>query len=204
MFSIWFALLLCTASANKLVLRDLYVPNNCERKVVVGRGVWINYAMAIAESSEYGTKGEIVDTEFEIKPYHFIPGQEEVIEGIDKGVLGMCVGGKRLMIVPPHMSFTSNEKQNIVARNATLKIVVVVKQVMEELKHQNVFEMVDIDGSMDLTKDEIEAFFKKRNKNVPSALWETEDTNNDGVISWSEFRGPKGIKKRSKHKNKNI
>ena len=37
------------------------------------------------------------------------------------------------------------------------------------------------------------AFFKKQGRDErPEGLWEKEDKNEDGVISWEEFSGPKG------------
>jgi hypothetical protein len=43
-----------------------------------------------------------------------------------------------------------------------------------------------------LDKDEIEKYFENNGYDVPAELWEREDTNKDGVISWEEFSGPKG------------
>ena len=44
-----------------------------------------------------------------------------------------------------------------------------------------------------LSKEEVLAFFKKQGRDeLPEGLWEKEDKNEDGVISWEEFSGPKG------------
>tara|TARA_B110000008_G_scaffold7792_1_gene7600 strand:+ start:327 stop:575 length:249 start_codon:yes stop_codon:yes gene_type:complete len=42
-------------------------------------------------------------------------------------------------------------------------------------------------------KDEVENFFKDRGHEVPLELWTTEDKNDDGIISFDEFTGPKGL-----------
>lgn len=42
-------------------------------------------------------------------------------------------------------------------------------------------------------KDEVENFFKDRGHEVPLELWTTEDKNNNGIISFDEFTGPKGL-----------
>ena len=52
---------------------------------------------------------------------------------------------------------------------------------------------LDVDEDAKLTKEEVLAFFKKQGRDeLPEGLWEKEDKNEDGVISWEEFSGPKG------------
>ena len=41
-------------------------------------------------------------------------------------------------------------------------------------------------------KEEVEVYFKKMGADMPEELWESEDTDKDGFISWEEFTGPKG------------
>lgn len=56
----------------------------------------------------------------------------------------------------------------------------------------NFFTQIDLNQDGVLDKDEIEKYFKDNGYDVPAELWEREDTNKDGVISWEEFSGPKG------------
>jgi hypothetical protein len=56
----------------------------------------------------------------------------------------------------------------------------------------NYFSRIDTDGDGNLDKAEIEAFFALQDKPVPDGIWESEDKNSDGQISWDEFSGPKG------------
>jgi hypothetical protein len=55
----------------------------------------------------------------------------------------------------------------------------------------NLFAIIDIDGSRTLSALEFQAFFHLENKQIPDDLWGLEDSNGDGVISLSEFSGPK-------------
>jgi hypothetical protein len=52
--------------------------------------------------------------------------------------------------------------------------------------------MIDTNGDGFLSGEEIEAFFGQQGRPVPDGLWENEDKNGDGSISWEEFSGPKG------------
>lgn len=54
--------------------------------------------------------------------------------------------------------------------------------------------MVDTDGDKVLTKDEYKDYFKKigGGADLPDELFNKEDYDGDGVISWDEFSGPKG------------
>lgn len=58
----------------------------------------------------------------------------------------------------------------------------------------NLFKTLDVtpeDGQ--LSKDEVMAFFKSQGKDeLPPGMWESEDKDGNGFISWEEFSGPKG------------
>merc|ERR1739846_233793 len=56
----------------------------------------------------------------------------------------------------------------------------------------NYFAMIDTDEDGKLSGTEIEAFFGQQGRPVPDGLWEAEDKDGDGFISWEEFSGPKG------------
>lgn len=46
-------------------------------------------------------------------PYEFTIGKGEVVQGLDKGLIGMKVGEKRKLVVPPELGYGSEEKENI-------------------------------------------------------------------------------------------
>ena len=56
----------------------------------------------------------------------------------------------------------------------------------------NYFDMIDTNSDGFLDKEEIDAYFKEMGRETPDALWEQEDKDQDGRISWDEFSGPKG------------
>jgi peptidylprolyl isomerase len=53
------------------------------------------------------------------QPYAFRAGMGEVVKGFDEGVLGMKVGGKRLVVIPPELGYGAQGNGPVPA-NATL------------------------------------------------------------------------------------
>lgn len=49
--------------------------------------------------------GDVFDSSVDGEPVKFILGAGQVIPGIDKGVVGMKIGGKRLIVVPPGLAY---------------------------------------------------------------------------------------------------
>jgi peptidylprolyl isomerase len=67
-----------------------------------------------------GVKGAKFDSSHDRKqPFSFKMGEHQVIEGWERGVANMRVGGKRTLIIPPELAYGSKGQGNIPA-NSTL------------------------------------------------------------------------------------
>jgi len=63
--------------------------------------------------------GKVFDQNSKGKPFTFRLGQGEVIKGWDEGVVGMQVGGERVLIIPPSMAY-GKKAQAAIPANSTL------------------------------------------------------------------------------------
>ncbi len=81
--------------------------------VAPGSRVTVNYIGTL----ENGTKFD--DSYSKGQPFSFIVGRGEVIQGWDKGLIGMKVGGQRILVIPPDMAY-GNKAIGTIPANSTL------------------------------------------------------------------------------------
>src|SRR5436189_4037512 len=78
---------------------DLVVGNG--KVAANGNTVNTNYTLWLYNAAGTENKG----TQLQISSYSFVLGTGAVIKGFDQGVVGMAVGGKRRMIIPPSLGY---------------------------------------------------------------------------------------------------
>ncbi len=102
-----------------LVKKDSVVGTG--KEAVAGRPVSVHYTGWLFDTTKADNKGAKFDSSVDRKePFEFQLGAGQVIKGWDQGVAGMKVGGKRTLIIPPHMGYGARGAGGVIPPNATL------------------------------------------------------------------------------------
>jgi FKBP-type peptidyl-prolyl cis-trans isomerase len=107
----------------ELVKDDVVVGKGTE--AVKGSAVSVHYVGTLQDGTVFDSSRER-DT-----PFTFIVGQGKVIRGWDLGVVGMRVGGKRKLVVPPHLGYGEDGSPPKIPGNATLLFEIELLHVVE-------------------------------------------------------------------------
>jgi FKBP-type peptidyl-prolyl cis-trans isomerase len=89
--------------------------------VTYGTGVTVNEGDTVTVHYKGTlTDGQVFDdSRVRGEPFSFTVGEGEVIQGWEEGLLGMQVGGERILVIPPTMAY-GNREVGIIPANATL------------------------------------------------------------------------------------
>jgi FKBP-type peptidyl-prolyl cis-trans isomerase FkpA len=102
-------------------LQKIDVKQGTGAEAVSGRPVIVHYTGWLYDPAAPGNKGAKFDSSVDRKvPFGFYLGEGKVIKGWDEGVVGMKVGGKRTLIIPPNLAYGSNGAGGVIPPNATL------------------------------------------------------------------------------------
>ena len=100
-----------------LEITDVHVGDGTE--AVAGAKVTVHY-VGVAFST-----GEEFDASWNRgKPFQFNLGEGQVIAGWDQGVAGMKVGGRRKLVIPPHLGYGDRGAGRAIKGGETLIFVV--------------------------------------------------------------------------------
>jgi peptidylprolyl isomerase len=100
-----------------LVIEDLTVGDGDEAQP--GQLATVHY-VGVAHST-----GEEFDASWNRRePFEFPLGGGRVIAGWDRGVVGMKVGGRRKLVIPPHLGYGDNGAGGVIKPGETLVFVV--------------------------------------------------------------------------------
>ena len=77
--------------------------------------------LAVVHYTGWLTDGTKFDSSLDRNdPFSFALGGGSVIRGWDEGVVGMKIGGKRKLTIPPHMGYGARGAGGVIPPNATL------------------------------------------------------------------------------------
>ena len=100
------------AGDDKLVSVDEVVGTGAEAKT--GDAVSVHYVGTLTNGTEFDSSRK------RNQPFKFTLGQGRVIKGWDQGVVGMKVGGKRKLTIPPSLGYGARGAPPVIPPNSTL------------------------------------------------------------------------------------
>jgi FKBP-type peptidyl-prolyl cis-trans isomerase len=101
-----------TTTSSGLQVTDEVVGTGQEAKT--GDTVSVNYTGWLADGTKFDSSYDRNQT------FDFTLGAGNVIKGWDEGVVGMKVGGKRKLIIPPDLAYGASGYPPVIPANATL------------------------------------------------------------------------------------
>lgn len=108
-----------TQNVTELVKKDTVIGEG--REAEAGFNVTVHYTGWLYDPSKADGKGTKFDSSLDRhEPFVFFLGGGQVIQGWDEGFAGMKVGGKRTLIIPPHMGYGVHGAGGVIPPNATL------------------------------------------------------------------------------------
>lgn len=84
------------------------------REAHVGETAYVHYTGWLKDGTKFDSS---VDRG---QPFSFRLGAGRVIKGWDEGVVGMNIGSKRKLIIPPHLGYGASGVRGVIPQNATL------------------------------------------------------------------------------------
>lgn len=97
---------------DKLTITDETVGTGAEAKA--GDTVTVNYVGMLPDGTVFDASAK------HGQPFSFQLGAHQVIAGWDQGLVGMKVGGKRKLVIPPDLAYGSQGAGGVIPPNATL------------------------------------------------------------------------------------
>jgi peptidylprolyl isomerase len=107
-----------SAPPSSLESADLIVGTG--KEAAAGDQVTVQYVLATYSA------GKVIQSSWTGQPFSFVLGEGQVIPGWDKGVVGMRVGGRRELIIPPSLGYGATPPPGAqgIAANDTLVFVI--------------------------------------------------------------------------------
>ncbi|XP_048342804.1 peptidyl-prolyl cis-trans isomerase FKBP7 [Sphaerodactylus townsendi] len=185
------------AAADQVQMEVLHAPQECHQKSKKGDLLNAHYDgyLAADKSKFYCSR-----TQNKGHPKWFVLGVGQVIKGLDIGMLNMCPGEKRRVIIPPSLAYgLQGYEPAKIPPNATLIFEIELYAITKGPRSAEAFTQIDLDSDKKLSRDEISDYLKKEfekdgKKRDPSVhgtvlvdIFKRNDHDGDGFISAKEY-----------------
>ncbi|KAK3559920.1 hypothetical protein QTP86_026944 [Hemibagrus guttatus] len=144
-------------------------------------------------------------------PQDVLLGGDKVINGLDEGLRGMCVGERRIIIIPPHLGH-GERGAGIVPGSAVLQFEVELISIQKGIPEgylfvwldetpKEIFETLDINQDKEVPLEEFSEFIKRQvaegkgrlkpaqdPESVIRDMFKNQDRNGDGRITADELK----------------
>lgn len=178
----------------------------CEKEAKNGNLLTMHYTGTLEDGTKFDSSLD------RSEPFKFQIGVGQVIKGWEEGIVGMCVGEKRKLIVPPELGYGEQGAGDVIPGGATLHFDVELLEVEEGPTPVNVFKQIDLDDDSHISREELSGYLKQQVEAMKDAggdqeeqarqmegdqdklveeIFSHEDKDKDGLISHEEFSGPK-------------
>ena len=97
--------------------KDLQIKNNIEGEgveIIIHSKIQVHYLGKLEDGTKFDSSYD------RDEPLSFQIGLRQVIEGWERGLMGMKIGGKRTLIVPPELAYGERGAGDLIPPNATL------------------------------------------------------------------------------------
>lgn len=195
-----------TETESGLKIEIVERPEECVNAVEKGQQLSMHYTGTLEDGTKFDSSRDRND------PFKFQVGIGQVIKGWDEGIIGMCVGENRKLVIPPALGYGDQGAGDVIPGGATLYFDIELLEIENGAPVVNVFKEIDTDNDLQVSRDELNGYLEKQvevmkanggqdAENVDQLLeqqdklieeiFSHDDKDKDGYISHDEFSGPK-------------
>ena len=139
-----------------LKIEFLEKPTECEQGVTKGQQLSMHYTGTLEDGTKFDSSRDRND------PFKFQIGIGQVIKGWDEGIIGMCPGEKRKLVIPPHLGYGEQGAGDVIPGGATLHFDIELLGIEDGPPVVNVFKEIDTDGDQQVSRDELNGYLVKQ------------------------------------------